>query len=106
MKRNNGPSVLAWSHMVAGDFLTDLTDFFYSRHDRIQLSRKYMNYNDDVANYYDKLLATQLSEEQKRLLHKLIDATDYRESEVLDIAYGRGFSDGVRFVIQALCISS
>lgn len=103
-KRNSAPSAITWSQMVAVEFLTDLQDFFYARQDRLdqsRVSREYADYREKAAEDYDTIKA-KLDEKTKDNLFSLNTAYNNLESITKELSYRQGFSDGVRFVLQAL----
>lgn len=109
VRRSKAPSALTWTHMTAGEFMIDLQDFFFSRHERIrmeQLSRNYAALNEKSHKLYE-LIKNSLPEEgtYRHYLLELSNAYTGMEVETQEYAYRQGFSDGVKFIMQTLLIS-
>lgn len=68
---------------------------------RRRVSREYAKADDDAA-YHARVVMKNLPEQFHYNLMKLRDSYNTREAIVKDISYRQGFSDGVRFILQAL----
>lgn len=81
-----------------------MQDFFYARQERTlsdQLSEEYTKAREEADKHY-KTIKDELTPEFYKHLIGLVDAHDKMESEVEDVSYRQGFSDGVRVIMQAL----
>ncbi len=90
--------------MVNGELFEDLQNFFFSRQERMlpdQLSVEYTKAREESKKHY-KVIRSKLAPEFHKRLIALVDAHGRMESEVEDISYRQGFSDGIRTIMQAL----
>lgn len=108
-KRHQEPSATYWTNMVAGEFLIDLQDFFYSRSDRVrpeQISREYAGHEREANNLLEKIKKKLPdNEEYSSLFYRLDDHLTAKEVESSLLFYRQGFSDGVRLIIQAMMMN-
>ncbi|MCL6558139.1 MAG: hypothetical protein K6U74_04920 [Firmicutes bacterium] len=107
-KRNRAPQAVTWNHMVAGEFLVDLQDFFYARQDRLHFKRVSREYAkaDNQVDYHCKVIKENIPQEFQFNLQSLLDTYNDMATIVTELSYKQGFSDGVRFIMQTLTMAS
>ena len=95
--------------MVAGEFMIDLQDFFYSRGDRVrpeQISREYAGHEREVNYFLEKIKkALPDHEEFKYLFIQMDEHLNAKETESNLLFYRQGFSDGVRLIMQSIMMN-
>lgn len=88
---------------MTDNFRDDINQFFYSRVERINSPEEVSPERKVKAEEYTELaehLRQILPDSAKQTLMKLDDVWTCLETLSIDAAYRRGFSDGVRFIIQ------
>jgi hypothetical protein len=66
-----------------------------------QISNDYY-YSDKAAKEYEDELRAALPQNLQLILSRLADKNDEREAACMAVSYRQGFSDSIRFIMQAL----
>lgn len=91
--------------MLNNNFSEDLNEFFITRQEGINekaISGRYNEAVREVSKLTAQLKAILKTEEYWKVLNQLLDYTCTLETEATDLAYKRGFSDGVKVVMFAV----
>jgi len=102
------PGAVQLSHLLTGDFMTDLHAFMCARMERVdpgKASGEFARLEEKARSLYGEVKAALPGEVADRL-NELCDAYSGMGAEVSDLYYRRGFSDGVMIVLQALMMSA
>jgi hypothetical protein len=93
--------------MFNSSFIKSLTEFLEDRTDAIdfkETSQKYQERDNNVDKIFDQIRLL-LDEHGQRILTNLDDETSFRMTVASEIAYQKGFSEGIKLIIYSLIMS-
>lgn len=91
--------------MIPGEFLSDLSNFFFTRREKIPYDSflEYRKAKDDIA-VQEKIIQAKLppDPESQEKMRNLIDFYSDEEAAAVELSYQCGFFDGARLILQML----